>query len=131
MEHIHQVRFKAGLQAEDFLHAVCAKTGKDVCYWTEHSHTVTRGKTFNTELEGLNNNLTDGEAALAEGTFSNFSAFTFKSLTATGAEDKKNGWSERAPCPTRHWPWRLTYDQSMGRGSDHDYPDQNRIRTTD
>ena len=73
------------------MHAVCAKTGKDVCYWTEHSHTVTRGKTFNTELEGSNNNLTDGEAALAEGTFSDFSAFTFKSLTATGAEDKKTG----------------------------------------
>ena len=89
MEHIHQVRFKAGLQAGDFLHAVCAKTGKDVCYWTEHSHTVTRGKTFNTELEGLNNNLTDGEVALAEGTFSKFSAFTFKSLTATGAEEKQ------------------------------------------
>ena len=70
------------------MHAVCAKTGKDVFYWTEHSHTVTRGKTFNTELEGSINDLTDGEAALAEGTFSNFSAFTFKSLTATGAEDK-------------------------------------------
>ena len=70
------------------MHAVCAKTGKDVYYWTEHSHTVTRGKTFNTELEGPNNNLTDGEAALAEGTFRNFSAFTIKSLTATGAEDK-------------------------------------------
>ena len=89
MERIHQVRFKTGLQAGEFLHAVCAKTGKEVCYWTEHSHTVTRGKTFNTELEGLNNNLTDGEAALAEGAFSKFSAFTFKSLTATGAEEKK------------------------------------------
>ena len=71
------------------MHAVCAKTGKDVCYWTEHSQTVTRGKTFNTELEGLNDNLTDGEAALAEDTFSNFSAFMFTSLTATGAEEKK------------------------------------------
>ena len=91
LEHIHQVRFKTGLAAGDFFHAVCAKTGKDVYYWTEHTHTITKGKSFNTKLERHNDKLNDSDLALAENTYSAFSAFTFKSLADDNVGLKRKG----------------------------------------